>query len=419
MDTGQCVHCGLCLSACPTYQITGMEAESPRGRVFLLEHIRDNPSLLNPDAMQYLDDCLDCRACESVCPSHVATGHMVETWRAQTAPILGDRGPEAMRLFRRLARPMTFLLGSPAGLRWFQRLVRLSQKPGVRALIARLRLMPPAVMTLARGVPVRLPRRLSRIRPVSQRAIATRKVMLFVGCIMDAVYADTNRHTQDLLEMGGVRVVIPQEQRCCGALHMHGGVPEVTRQWARENIRAFEESGADAVVVNAAGCGAMLKEYAELFPPSDSWHERARRFQDAVVDATVVLADLPLPQEKPGPERVTVHDPCHLAHAQGIRQQPREILRRAGYAILEMPDSDRCCGSAGIYNLTHPDMAQKLLERKLEDIPPGVKWVAAANPGCLMHIQSGLQRGTERPSAVHPVDLVWHAYQRAGYLIRD
>lgn len=396
--------------------MTGLEAESPRGRVFLLEHLRQNPAALNARATQYLDDCLDCRACEAVCPSHVATGHLVEQWRAEVAPLLGSQGPEAMRLFRRLARPMTFLLGSPTGLRWFQRLARLSRKPVIGSWVTRMRFVPPAARGLARGLPERLPRKLSRTRRPTPRSGAARRVMLFVGCIMDAVYAETNRHTQDLLEMGGVEVGIPQEQRCCGALHMHGGAPDVARQWARENIAVFEASGADAVVVNAAGCGAMMKEYAELFAPSDPWHERARRFQNAVVDATVLLAELPLPPVAPAGSAVTVHDPCHLAHAQGIRQQPRELLRRAGYGIREMPDADRCCGSAGIYNLTHPQMAQKLLERKVEDIPAGVEWVAAANPGCLMHIQSGLERGGKAPTAVHPIDLVWEAYERAGYV---
>ncbi|MCY0864577.1 MAG: heterodisulfide reductase-related iron-sulfur binding cluster [Sulfobacillus sp.] len=419
VDTGQCVHCGLCLSVCPTYQETGLEAESPRGRVFLLEHVRENPASLNASAMKALDDCLDCRACESVCPSHVATGHLVEQWRAESAVRLQEEGPEAMRLFRRVSRPLTFFLGSPRGLKWFQRLARLSQKPLVGRWVTRLRFVPPAAEGLVRGLPARIPRTLSRVRRPRNHPPGARRVMLFVGCIMDTVYAETNQHTQDLIEMGGVGVVIPDEQRCCGALHMHGGAPEVTKRWAQENIAAFEASGAEAVVVNAAGCGAMLKEYAELFDPEDAWHERAKRFQSAVVDATVFLADLSLPEIPPTERAVTVHDPCHLAHAQGIRQEPRRLLRQAGYVIHEMPDSDRCCGSAGIYNLTHPEMAQRLLERKVEDIPRDVEWVAAANPGCLMHIQSGLAQQPQLPPAVHPLDLIWQAYHRAGLITND
>lgn len=416
MDTGQCVHCGLCLSSCPTYIETGLEAESPRGRVFLLERIREEPSLLNANAMKFLDDCLDCRACEAVCPAHVATGHLVEQWRAESAASSTGSAPEAFQLFQHWSRPLAFFFGSPRGLTWFQRLVRFSQRPVIGNWVTRTRFVPEAARGLARGLPGSLPRTLSRLRRSRPNPGTSTRAMLFVGCIMDTVYADTNHHTADLLELGGVTVVIPPEQRCCGALHMHGGTPEITKNWARNNIRVFEESQASVVVVNAAGCGAMLKEYADLFDPKDPWHARAERFQKAVVDATVFLANLPLPEVSSPSGEVSVHDPCHLAHAQGIRQEPRQILQRSGYVIREMPDSDRCCGSAGIYNLTHPEMARQLLKRKVADIPDHVEWVAAANPGCLLQIQSGLQENPHGPSAVHPMDLVWVAYQRAGFI---
>lgn len=416
MDTGQCVHCGLCLSSCPTYVETGIEGESPRGRIFLLKALHDDPSVINPITIEYLDDCLDCRACEAVCPAHVPTGHLVEAWRAAQREELGQNpnGPGAG--FQRLSQPLTFFLGSPHGLSWLQRLARWSRWPVVGSFVTRMRMLPEPARELARGIPKKIPNRLSRYRPTKPaRPDATARAMLFVGCVMDAVYSDTNLHTADLLELAGVEVVLPQTQRCCGALHMHGGDPTVTREWAQANIEAFEASGASAIVVNAAGCGSTLKEYAALFEPLDPWHTRAQRFEAAVVDATVFLAKSSLPRTSAVGSPITVHDPCHLAHAQGIRQEPRELLTRAGYTIEEMAESDRCCGSAGIYNLTHPEMAGQLLDRKIANIPQAVTWVATANPGCLMQIQSRLADSPKGPTAIHPIDLVWESYRRAGF----
>lgn len=416
MDTGQCVHCGLCLSSCPTYVETGIEGESPRGRIFLLKALQEDPSVINPITIEYLDDCLDCRACEAVCPAHVPTGHLVEAWRAEQREALDLSQGGPVSDFQRLSQPLTFFLGSPQGLSWLQRLARWSRWPVVGSFVTRMRMVPEPARDLVRGLPKKIPRRLSRYRrPKLARPDATSRAMLFVGCVMDAVYADTNRHTIDLLELAGVEVVLPSTQRCCGALHMHGGDPTVTRGWAKANIEAFEASGGPAIVVNAAGCGATLKEYAALFDPSDPWHARAKRFEARVVDATVLLARADLPRASAIESPITVHDPCHLAHAQGIRQEPRQLLTRAGYTIQEMVEADRCCGSAGIYNLTHPEMAKKLLDRKIANIPETVAWVAAANPGCLLQMQSRLADNREGPTAVHPIDLVWESYRRVGF----
>ncbi len=417
MDTGQCVHCGLCLPSCPTYVETGLEGESPRGRIFLLQRLHDDPSMLNAVTTEYLDDCLDCRACEAVCPAHVPTGHLVEEWRAET-PRRGAEGDSpALGGFRGLSRPLSFFLGSPKGLLWLQRLARWSQWPVLGPWITRLRFVPQPARYLVRGIPQKIPKTLSRYRTLPSLEGSRTPVLLFVGCVMDTIYADTNHHTEDLLALAGTDVVLPLEQRCCGALHMHGGDPAVTKSWAKENIQAFETSGASVIVVNAAGCGTTLKEYAALFDLADPWHARAQRFEAAVVDATVFLSQCSLPTLADSSDvHITVHDPCHLAHAQGIRQEPRTLLKRAGYALQEMAESDLCCGSAGIYNLTHPDMAKKLLDRKISHIPKTVAWVAAANPGCLMQIQSRLCEDPKGPGAVHPLDLVWNAYRQAGLI---
>ncbi len=418
MDTGQCVHCGLCLSSCPTYATTGVEAESPRGRVFLLQKLEENASWLNENAIKSLDDCLDCRACEMVCPSHVATGHLIEKWRQESADSRELSQADPSRSFRKLARFLEFFLGSRRGLTWFQRLVRFSRIPVVGTWVARLPFLPNSLRKLSRGLPESIPPSLSRRRKSRASSVSSQPVMLFVGCVMDSVYANTNHHAVDLLELGGVDVVIPQEQRCCGALHLHGGRPDVTKNWARANIQAFEESRSKAIIVTAAGCGAMLKEYANLFATDDPWHARAQHFQQAVIDITVYLANLSLPTLSKTHGVVSVHDPCHLAHAQGIRQEPRQILLRSGYAIHEMPESDLCCGSAGIYNLTHPEMAEKLLQRKVANIPKAAQWVAAANPGCLLQIASGVGEKQSKLRIAHPVDVIWEAYHDEGLVTR-
>ncbi len=408
MDTSQCVHCGLCLSACPTYAVTGLEVESPRGRLVLLNEWRQPEALHDPATAQWLDDCLDCRACESVCPAHVPTGHLVEQWRAQDRPTI----PRNLTLMRGLG----FFVGSTSGLRWFQRLSRWSRRPwGTRVARSVLARLPRTVGDLSHGLP-QLSLQLSRETIGSDAPKPHSTVMFFVGCVMDAIYSESNRRTAELLRLAGYAVVTPSEQRCCGALHLHSGESQPVRIWAQENIRRFEESGADKVVVNAAGCGTTLKEYAALFAGEPQWEERARRFEDSVVDVTVLLAESMLPRVSPTGRVVTVHDACHHAHAQKIFREPRQLLARAGYTIHEMANSTQCCGSAGVYNLTHPDMSEALVAEKLASIPDGVTNVAAANPGCLLQIQAAARRSRRNVDVQHPVDLVWQAYHDAGYL---
>lgn len=397
-----CVHCGLCLSACPTYQVTGLEVESPRGRLVLLNQWREQAASRDSETRGWLDDCLDCRACEAVCPAHIPTGHLVEAWRSQEAP---EARPPRM-----LIRLLGLFLGSPRGLAWFRRLARASQTHWGDWLIRQTaRWLPPGAPAVRAGLPTLHATGVSR-RDMSDDGFGA-DIFFFVGCVMDALYADTNRHAADLLRIAGHRLVIPQDQRCCGAVHRHSGSPEAARHWAEINISLFEHSGARYVAVDAAGCGAALKEYASLFPPDSPWHARARRFQDAVRDVMELLAES-LPPLAPRQGAVTVHDPCHHVHAQGIAKETRALLHRAGYTLAEMRESTLCCGSAGIYNLTHPEKSQALLQRKLAEIPDGAAFVAAANPGCLLHMQSGLSvQG--RTQAVHPIDLAWQAYHDA------
>ncbi|MCY0877949.1 MAG: (Fe-S)-binding protein [Firmicutes bacterium] len=402
----QCVHCGLCLSSCPTYLETGLEMESPRGRLVLLNLWAQAPEQRDAAISQWLDDCLDCRACEAVCPAHVPTGHLVEAWRGESED--APRPGRAQRLLMRL-------IENPRGLKWLQRLGRWSQTRVGRSLVRWwLTGREDSPLRLQQGLPPLQSRRLSREQITSNHR-GPGDLWLFVGCVMDAIYAGTNRHAADLLRLAGLTVVVDPRQRCCGALHWHNGQRAQAQQWAQENIEAFESSGCRMVVVDAAGCLTALREYPVLLAGTP-YEARAHAFSQAVFDALEVLSQHPLPPLPDQGLTVTVHDACHHVHAQGIRHQPRFLLERAGYRLVEMANASQCCGSAGIYNLAHPDMSRALLAAKVRAIPPQAEVVSAANPGCLLHIQQGLAASGTPVTAQHPLDLLWHAYRSQGYL---
>lgn len=408
LDASQCVHCGLCLSACPTYQVTGLEVESPRGRLVLLDQWTSDLRARNSETTTWLDDCLDCRACESVCPAHVPTGHLVEAWRTAN---------DAASPPRPFWRALTWFLGTPRGLRWFQRLSLGSQSLGGRWLMHHVgKRLAPSLASLSQGLP-RFPRSAQLSRDtIASDAPGAHAAMLFVGCVMDAVYSHTNQHTADLARLGGWTIVVPQDQRCCGALHRHAGQTAPARQWIQRNIEVFESSGAECVVVNAAGCGSALREAPDLFPDNPEWAARAIRFANAIVDATVLLAQSPLPQLPPRHDVIAVHDACHHVHAQHIVSEPRQLLAQAGYRIHEMANATQCCGSAGVYNLTHPAMSQALLEAKLNGVPEDVRVLSAANPGCTLQIQAGARLSRRDLTVQHPIDLAWQAYREARHI---
>lgn len=403
MDTSVCVHCGLCLPACPTYQETGMESSSPRGRVFLLEAMARGAEP-TPESVRQIDECLDCRACEEVCPAHVPVGHRVDEFRrAHPAWIQrGGRGRNEVRITRWLT--------SPRGLKSFQWIVRLSQRPGWRGLSRRW--LPDPVKSLSLGLPRTIPKRLGRERWRPSRDSCPRDAVgLFLGCVMDAVFASTNHHTADLIADAGCSVEVPWHQRCCGALSFHGGDVDQARRLAAANIEAF--ASVPTVVVNAAGCGAFLKEYGQLFEASSPEQARAQALADRVTDVHQFFESHPLPELKPRAAqhlRLTIHDACHLAHAQGVRQPLRDLLSRAGYQIVEMAEADRCCGSAGTYNLSHPAMAERLKRAKVADVPNLVEGLATSNPGCMLQIQAGLEEQGRCLPVAHTMDWLWEAY---------
>ncbi len=411
----RCVRCGLCLPSCPTYVETLVETSSPRGRIALIKAVAEGSlDLTSPGFAHQMFECLDCRACEAACPSGVEYGRLLEPARAQVERVLErKRGP-----LRRLARE--FLLGDLFTHLWLMRavawLLRLYQRSGLQRLARSSGLL--RVLGL-----VEAERMLPRISPhffvpgdrVWRTLTLERKATAFMhaGCVMQVAFAEVDDATVRVLQRAGCEVTAPSGQGCCGAIAVHAGDPDRARALALRNIEAFEQSGADVYVVNAAGCGSALKEYGQLFENDPTVRERARAFSARVRDVTEFLDEIGIsPELGPIDAVVTYQEPCHLVHAQRISQAPRRLLAQIpGLQLREMPESALCCGGAGIYNLTQPEMAGRLGERKAANIiavDPNI--VATANPGCAVQVDAAL-RAAGRPTVVkHIVELLDESY---------
>jgi glycolate oxidase iron-sulfur subunit len=382
-DLALCVACGLCLPHCPTYRLLGEESASPRGRIAAMRQVAEG--VAEPDATfsRFMDLCLACRACEGVCPSHVPFGRLMERARVQVEPSRTRRARLIRWLGLEVVLPRPRLLWLAAAL---QPLGRLVLPRRVRALVPRRS---------------ELLRRLPGVTEPEGPARGT--VALLAGCVQDRWFRDVNRATIRVLARAGWRVVVPRGQRCCGALAAHNGRLGTARRLAERNLRAFAD--ADVVAVNAAGCGAHLKELGELLGTPEG-RELARR----VRDVTELLHDEGVGDApyRPMPVRVAYHDACHALRAQRIREQPRELLRRVpGLELVEIPNGDVCCGAAGLYNVTEPAMSAELRRRKAEAIAAtGASLVASANTGCTMQIVAGLRELGVRIEVAHPVELL-------------
>jgi glycolate oxidase iron-sulfur subunit len=413
-----CVHCGFCLSSCPTYVELGQEPDSPRGRIYLIKALADGQIPLTDSVTVHLSRCLDCRACETACPAGVHYGHLIEAAKAE---IERQRpGGWARRLVRHVA--LTRLLPSRRGLGALAAGLRLYQRSGFQALVRRTGLLRglPATLRAAEALLPPLPPRAARGRlpeVVPAEGPTRVRVGFLHGCIQDVVFRDHNEATLRCLTRQGVEVVIPRTQECCGALHAHAGDPARARAHARANIVAFETGGLEAVLVNAAGCGAHLKGYGHLLQADPVWAERARAFAARVQDVTEFLAARPLAGPL-GPVRLraTYHDPCHLVHGQRVRDAPRALLRAIpGLELVELPESELCCGSAGIYNLTEPELAGRLLRRKVRHIrATGAEAVVTANAGCILQIAAGVRAAGHPIAVLHVVELLDRSYRTAG-----
>jgi glycolate oxidase iron-sulfur subunit len=391
----RCIHCGLCLEACPTYQITHLETESPRGRLHLMGAIADGrvDTRSSDTTLLHLDRCLACRACEAVCPSGVPYGRLIEETRAGIAEVRGIPLLGQLLLWT-VSRP--WLLRAMAGL------LLGAERTGVRRLVRRF--LSPRLRRLDELAPPVGRPSYRRVAVASPRA----SVALLLGCVMRASYGDIHTATARVLAHLGAEVVDTPGQTCCGALHAHAGDKAEAVRLAKLNIAAFER--ADVILVNAAGCGAHLRSYAHLLEDRPNWADRAAALSSRVRDVSEYMESIA------GDEafghlamRVTYQDPCHLAHAQGIRAQPRALLSKVrGLELIEMAGADVCCGSAGYYNVAQPEYADRLLEPKIDAIlATRPDAVVTGNPGCMLQLASGLRsRGRADIPVLHVVEVL-------------
>ena len=454
----QCIHCGFCLPTCPTYAVLGVEMDSPRGRIYQMQAVAEGRMEISSEFVDHMYCCLGCRACETACPSGVQFGKLIEAAREQiqlevdhvphsiaitleiTVPHSNEEFPVNQNIDKpyvlesltvRALRSFLFDLVLPsrmltslvfAALKIYQRsgLQTLMRRTGLLDVVNALptplqgqlifpeELMPPASGDL-------LPQLLPEIMP----ALMTRRyrVGFISGCIMDQVYRDINEATIRVLTANGCEVITPPKQQCCGALHVHAGEAQRGRQLARHNIDVFEPYNCDAIIINSAGCGSNLKEYGHLLRDDPAYASRAIAFSSKVKDISEFLMSIEWNRELGLVNRkVTYHDACHLFHGQKVKQQPRELLSAIpGLAIVNLKESDWCCGSAGIYNITNQEMASQLLERKMNNIlATGANVVVTGNPGCMMQIALGAKHKGRELAVMHPIQLLDESYQVKG-----
>ncbi len=408
-DLDKCVHCGLCLNACPTYRELHIEMDSPRGRIFQMKQVAAGAPITD-SYIRHLDLCLACRGCETACPSGVAYGRLIEAARTQIEPHRRRSWPvRAMRGF-----VFEHLLPSRSWMRLAGLVLRAYQTTGLRA---------PAFLPRLREMESLAPRaeapfffdHIGRVFPADGER--RYRVGFMAGCVANVAFARLNEATVRVLQRNGCEVTIPEQQTCCGALHVHSGLREQARALARRNIDACRGQNFDAILTNAAGCGSTLKEYHELLEDDPVYAARAREFSGAMKDVTEFLASIPLnPDLGPLPETVTYQDSCHLAHGQGVRSAPRELLRKIpGLRLREMPLADVCCGSAGIYNVVETAMSLEILRSKMASVnASGASRVATANPGCMLQLQAGVRRFGKGQRVAHVIEILDEAYRNAA-----
>lgn len=411
-----CVHCGLCLSYCPTYRVLGSELDSPRGRIYQMRMLADGKITAdNPRFREHINLCLNCRACETACPSGVHYGQLLEHARAVVPP-----KHQTERTLRTLVLNQVFT--TPALLDTAGYLMRFYQKSGLQWLARRSGLLEKLPLGMGRleGLLPKFQGNVDKVRVprfVRARGKRRHRVAFISGCVQSQFFGLTNMATVRVLAENGCDVYTPDNQVCCGALHVHSGERKTAQDLAKRNIAAFEEAGAEYYIINAAGCGSTLKEYGELLEDDPAWAERAHDFSRRVRDVSEFLVEVGLvPPKGAIRKRVTYQDACHLAHGQRVREQPREILRSIpGLELVEMENSDFCCGSAGIYNVVNFDMSMEILRAKIDTVAATkADILAAANPGCIIQLLHGLEQRGIRMEVAHPIDLLDRAYRLSG-----
>jgi glycolate oxidase iron-sulfur subunit len=416
----QCMHCGMCLPTCPTYDATTRERNSPRGRIALMRAIADDQLTVSETFADEMSYCLGCLACQTACPAGVNYAELFETARADI-----ERSGIAARPARTFWRTLTlrFLFMQPGALRFAGRLLRLYQRTGLERLVQ------------SSGMDALLPASLRRLQPQAPRIASTFSngliaehelpagrprytVAMLTGCVQDLVFSDVNRDTVDVLLANGCRVHTPFAQPCCGSLHAHNGEPALAARLARRMIDLFPPDHYDAIITNAGGCGSHLRHYSGLLEDDPRYAERARAWDAKVRDIHEWLGQIgarpPAANPFDAPTVVTYHDSCHLVHGQKISREPRALLRLIpGLSLVDLPEASWCCGAAGVYAITQPDQAEALLARKTAHIvSTQASVVATANPGCLLQVARGLRAADARIDVVHPISLLARAYRR-------
>ncbi len=414
------MHCGLCLPTCPTYDATKVERNSPRGRISLMRAIADGQLEATTAFGEEMYFCLGCLACQTACPAGVNYAELFEHARAEAEQSGALKSPK--RNFIR-AFTLKWLFLDLRRLRAVARAIRLYQKLGIQSFLRHsglVRLLPDRL----RDVEAMTPEILSSfssdlIAPLTPPAGGKKfRVAMLTGCVQDPVFSDVNRDTVEALSRNGCEVVTPSGQSCCGSLHAHNGEWELARELARRNIDQFPPEQFDAIITNAGGCGSHLKHFSHLLADDSNYRERAKFWDEKVKDIHEWLMKIGLrpPELSNGQpvQIVTYHESCHLCHGQKITTQPRELLRTIpGLKLVELEESSWCCGSAGIYNLTQPEMAATLLHRKIQHIKStGAQVVATANPGCLLQLINGARSEGLNIRIVHPITLLAEAYRK-------
>jgi glycolate oxidase iron-sulfur subunit len=410
-----CVHCGLCLPSCPTYRKLGNENDSPRGRIYLMRGVVEKRIGVGDSFISHIDLCLGCRACESVCPSSVPYGHLLEAARSEVADAKMRRGSVAESISRFF---LNQIFTRPSLLRAAMNVTRWLRDSGLARMAFDTNLVGGRLrFALALLLSTRSPLAKSNeaapaARGESQRGI---RVALLRGCVMEGLFTATNRATERVLAASGCELVEASGQMCCGALHAHAGQVETAKQLARKNIEAFLASDCDRIIVNAAGCGAAMKEYASLLGNDAEFAERAREFGSKVRDVSEFLVEIGInPPAHRLDRRVAYDAPCHLIHAQRVALAPVELLKAVpGISLAPLKGFESCCGGAGIYNLQHPELSGEILADKIDSImESGADTVATGNPGCIMQIGAGaLMKGLDI-DVIHPVEILDAAYRQ-------
>ncbi len=416
----QCMHCGMCLPTCPTYDTTRLERNSPRGRIAWMRAIADGEMSVDKAFADEMYYCLGCLACTTACPAGVDYPTLFEAARADIEQ--AEAAGHGQRDFWRWLAVKTLFM-RPRLLRFVGRVLRLYQWTNTDVFFRKIGLMRLAPARL-RELEPQTPRVCAKfshqlIEPEEKPTGESRyRVGLLTGCVQDLAFSDINRDTADVLLANGCAVVTPPVQSCCGSLHAHNGELELARELARRNLDLFDLDSLDAVITNAGGCGSHLKHYAKLLDGDVKYRDRAHAWDKKCKDIHEWLVEIGISPPKGGlaEQAVTYHESCHLCHGQKVKAQPRELLRAIpGLEFVELPESDWCCGSAGIYNITQPEQAGKLQHRKVEHISKtGAVCVATANPGCHLQLVNGLREQGLTVEVRHPISLLAEAYRRSG-----